>query len=379
MKRFLSYVLLIAAAASCGRLQSDGGILSEDSIVQFFTKSSGEGSGGGSNKVFRIYLNGPDEYDTKGIEVSGTYCDTGGDTLIPCSIDSNLEMTGEDSSCGLRSIDGTYKMHIVYPAVTMTEIPEKYGGVSDGRTGYMITREPREGVEDIVLSNALMVKLNGVYLSDATDPNATSSYVFDAGDPFLLKQPRSKITVNFKCGDEVVSTILKSVDVTNLVKEGFFRPLEGVYYFNRQSHLESASLFPQEGDVPEGQSGVEVGKDSWKKLGSFRLLSMDYSELTPQGAPRWTIPSLIFTTADKNTGKQGSFTVSLAWNFEKQMEYIFNITMNSTNATLSVTVKDWDPVETGTEVGESYGWSATVSIDTWTNGSSSGGNINSQI
>ena len=355
MKRLLSYVFMIVTAVSCDMLSSGGGILSKDSVVQIFTKSSGAGGANGQsdNKVFRIYLNGPDDYDTKGIEVSGTYCDTGAETLVPCSIDGNLEMIDEDSSCGLISRDGTYKMHIVYPAVTMVAIPEAYGGSSvEGKpkNGYKITREPDAALREIMLSNAMMVKLSGVYLSDATDPDAESSYIFDAGDPFLLKQPRSRITVNFKCGDEIQSAILKSVTFANLVKEGYFRPVDGVYYFDRESHLETLTLFPKEGDIPAGRTGIEVGMTEWKQLGTTALLSMDYSETTPQGAPKWPIPSLVFSTIDEYTQKEGSFTVSLAWNFEKQMEYIFNITMNSTYANLSVEVRDWDYVETDTEV-----------------------------
>lgn len=347
MRRF-TYLLSVLALISCDRIASEPDDFKRELVTQMATKGTGSGN------VYRIYLNGRENYDTRGIEVSGTYADlASGSPLVPCSITGELEFDDENPECGLRARDGDYMMHIVYPAVTMVPIDRMYtGGEDRGINGYLVKRILGTDDREIYFSPAREVKLSGVYLFDTR-----SNYIFDASD-MPLKQPRSRVAVNFRCGEKIPQTTLRRVSFKNIVQQGYFRPVDGIYYF-----LNDGSDADNVTDVVlfESAEGELITQEHDKALDETYILSMDYGELTAQGNLRWPVPSLVFETGGSENPVV--FTVSLGWNFEQQKEYVFNITMNSTYVNMEVEVLDWDDVDADASVDNPQKWSVDFSMD----------------
>ena len=349
MKHFITYVLLLFSLFACDRLGVDKDSANTHLVPQIDTKGSGSG------RVYRIYLNGIDSYETEGIETSGTYVDhVGGSSLTPCAVDEDYSYVEDDPSCGLRAKDSIYTMHIAYPAVEMERIPSDYSGGKE-INGYLINRILGQNDEELYLSQPTGVNLSGVYLSDING----SQYIFDAED-MPLKQQRSRIAVTFKCGEKIGSTTLRNVSLKNIIKRGYYRPLEGIYYFlndgSDQDDMEDVVLFDGEEVIVTGAS---------KALPETYILSMDYGETDSNNNPRWPLPSFVFTTGP-DVGNEVTFTVALGWNFEPQKEYMFNINMNSMYMEMHVSVVDCegDGVESGS-ISDLGTWRIEYPADDW--------------
>ena len=351
MRRRIKYIIVAVLMVSCNRINPESDDFKGELISRIETK---EGIAGTEN-VYRVYLNGLENYDTYGVEATGTYYDSpDGGALVPCSINKDLTFNAKDDSQGLRAKDGWYKMHIVYPPVEMTDIPDE----TDKR-GYEIKRELNENDTEIYLSKAEVVKLDGVYLYDTQ-----SRYVFDAS-AMPLKQPRSRIIVNFQCSENVSEITLRKVSFKNIISKGFFRPVEGIYYFKNDGSAEDDVI---DEDLFAPENGEMITKDNPKELAATYILSMDYSENDAQGNPRWPLPSLVFEIGD--SVNPVTLTVPLAWNFEQQKEYVFNIRMNHIYISgVTVTVSDWTSVNSGGTVTDPETWSLTIGeggIVNWT-------------
>lgn len=309
----------------------------------------------GDGRVYRVYLNGLEGHETQGIETSGTYVDNmSGGPLSPCTVTAGNEFDEIDSSCGLRSIDGYYKMHIVHPPVTMERIPDNR---SQGRgiNGYLIERENTDQEKELFISRSADVYLSGVYLSD----DSGLQYVFDASD-MLLRQQRSRVSVRFICGSDIESTKLRSVSFRNIIRQGYYRPADGRFYIlsdgSPDDDVEDVNLFNGELVLDSGES-VE--------LEETHILSMNYGETDNQGNSLWPLPSLVFTTGE-DEGNPVTFTVALGWLFEPQKEYVFYITMNSMHVNIELGVAPWDEKDIDSEnITYLASWSVGIAVSDW--------------
>lgn len=350
MKQWITYVAVALSMVSCSRINLGSDDFKGELISRIETKEGVVPT----EKVYRVYLNGLEEYYTAGVEATGTYYDSPERGLVPCSINADLTFQRYDDAYGLRAGDGKYKMHIVYPPEQMTEIQGE-----TGKKGYEINRVLGQDDREIYLSKAEEVKLEGVYLYDTE-----SRYVFDASK-MPLKQPRSRIKVNFKCSDNVTEITLRQVSIKNIIKRGYFRPVEGIYYFTYDGSDQDDVI---DVDLFTSQEGEKITKTNPKELEDTYILSMDYSENDAQGNPRWPLPSLVFEIGDSETPV--TLTVPLAWNFDQQKEYVFNIIMNHIYISgVTVTVSDWTSVNSGGTVTDPETWSLTIGeggIVNWT-------------
>lgn len=336
MKKFLIYIFAVLAVACKIDTPSNEHNSSEIGVVSFASTK-----GSGSKETYRVYLNGIENTVTQGIETSGTYYDIAdGEPLQPCLVDGNGAFVSLDDSKGLRSINGTYKIYIVSPAVAMTPIP--YTGY-ESLQGYRVLRNMANNQEPLYVSQTADVTLNGVYLSNL---NGSQHTIYDASD-YTLKQPRSKIRIRFACGNNIQSTTLQKVTISNIIEEGYFRPVEYRYYFEQQyiaDYIIDKSVLPdllpltlENPNYPNGNNPnppTDLGIEQY-------ILSMDYGEKDSQGNTKWPLPSFIIETGDSEQ-EVVKFTAALGWNFEPQHTYEFTITINSIYANITVTVLPWD-------------------------------------
>ena len=320
------YLLITAVALtcsiSCSKSAVTGEAPAENLISATFTK------GNGDNKAYRIYLNGIDGTVTVGKEYSGTYVDNSNDALATCRVneDGSLIDIDETGASGLRAIDGPYKMHIVYPAIKMSPITGE-----NGINGYHFYREEEMQENSIYISQTKTVNVDGIYLKEE---GGETQYIYDASS-MILKQPRSKIDIIFKCGNDIASTTLQSIKLKNIINEGYYRPADSRFYYQNSSLID-LNLY----NAPENVQPLLSGTSQTIAENIF-LLSMDYSEKDSQGNTKWPLPSLEIKTGSEET-YYVTFTAALGWNFEPHNRYEFTITINSLYVNLSVTATPWD-------------------------------------
>lgn len=335
MKRFITYIFLLLVVTSCDKWRSD------DPFAEYELVSFASTKGAGDGKIYRVYLNGLENYSTRGTETSGVYQDS--DASGPLAPYPN-------SDNGLRAPNGTYRMHIVYPNVEMTPIPSNFGG-NGSMNGYLLNRI--QGTDPkIYLSEEVDVVLSGVYLSLV---GGSSQYIFDANG-FPLKERRSKITINAKKGEGIAPTTLHSVSFKNVIQSGYYRPLDRRLYFvpiapdSQDSKIEILN-----GELSLGESYSQIGQTT-------TILSMNYGETDEQSNYKWPLPTFVLSA--EIGGKSETFTVALGWDFKPQTEYVFDITIRSVEVRIDVTAKAWDDKNVSSSpVGEQPSWTVTFPLE----------------
>ncbi len=343
MMRIRCIILLLAVLA--GGCSKNDELIGEqhngELVSSTFTKGTGDG------KAYRICLNGIVGTETENIETSGSYCDlTEGLPFVPCNVDESGKFTSANDAMGLRAKDGPYKMHIVYPAINGKPIP--YDGYTH-LTGYLLERNITENSDQIYLSTVKDVTVNGTYLKE---PGSQLQYIYDAS-AIELKQQRSRIKIIFKCGEDIESTTLQNIVLKNIISQGYYRPVDGIFYY-QDSNIENKEVY----DTP---LTLTTGNSKDLEIDEY-ILSMNYGELDGQGNTKWPLPSFeISTGSDSETVK---FTAALGWNFEPQNTYEFTITINSLYVQIDVEATQWeDGGENSTIVGNPKKWTIQFPLE----------------
>lgn len=334
MKRFWLYIFVVLFI-SC---QKDSSV--EDSNSKEINQVSFAATkGSGSKKSFRVYLNGIENTVAEGIETSGSYYDqTEGMPLQPCSVDEYGNFVALDDSKGLRSINGSYKLHIVSPAVEMVPI-EGYTNLN----GYKISRDLGQDENPIYLSSIADVTLSGVYLTGAS---GLQHNIYDASS-HILKQQRSKIKIKYACGNDIASTTLQKITLSNIINVGYYRPVESRFYYAQEDIINYAidktvlpDVLPLTITNPNFPNGTNPNEPIDLGVEQY-ILSMNYGELDSQGHSKWPFPSFVIETGGSESDVV-VFTAALGWNFEPQHTYEFTITINSIYVNIEVAALPWD-------------------------------------
>lgn len=343
----MSYVMILLLVA-CVKPQDDDSAIDVNAelVSSVFTK------GIGSGKAYRVYLNGLSGTVTQGVETSGTYCDLiDGFQFVPCSVTDKGEYSASDDTKGLRAINGNYKMHIAYPAVAMAPIP--YQGC-EGMNGYFFKRRVDPGDVMLYLSEVKDVTLNGVYLTDERN----SYYIYDAST-MVLKQPRSLINIYFACGSKIQSTTLHKILLSNVIKEGYFRPVDGVFYYSDANVSKGDDMVVLYGDdASETAITLNAGQQILA-VEDVYLLSMDYSAKDASGAPLWPLPKFVFVTGEDDE-QVIDLNASLAMNFQPQHTYDMIVTVNSTYTNINIVSVPWTDEGGDTSVSDQESWSVDI-------------------
>ena len=318
------------AAVACTRYgdeQRNDDILLENEV-------SLQTRGAGTERAFLFYLDGIDGQVTSNVETYGTYFDrTAGSVLVPCDVDANGVYVGDNPSKGLHARDGKYTMFIASPAVLPSVIPG-----TDSK-GYHYTRNiPQSGNENIVyVSKPVEVSLNGVFLSS----DSGFQYEYNVAEQ-VLKQPRSRMTMEFACGDKIAETTLRKILLKNIIKEGYYVPIASYFHFDRTNGMEDKRLFPkadgpQELHLTTGSAPVDLGVDEY-------ILSMDYREIDDNGNYLWPQPTLEIHIGQD---EENVFTIvaPLGYTFKPQNVYGFRIIINSVHVNMTVTAQEWTVVD----------------------------------
>lgn len=360
---FPIFFVVMFYATSCDKGQGDPEPSVHDHVLvqHIMTKGSGNGN------VYRLGLKGIAGTQTEEIYVTALYRDTyEGSPLEPLLPDVNGDYI-PNSEGGLRAKSGDYKMFIVYPP--KEEKPVEYDGFTD-KTGYKVTRvgsldftgntetpETKDiGTEDeendFYFSELMDVTLDGVYLGLKNNP---ASYIYDASS-MPLKQKRSRITVSFSCGEEILSVNLKSISVNNVIPEGYYNPAENVFYY-REENLESINFFNStdpEGKLVEAGSSMPVGDVQY-------ILSMNYNEKDALGQSRWVQPELCVELI----GAKIDLTFPLAIDFLPQYEYALSVTVNSADIVINLNASPWDNVSADATITYQQSWTIDIEDEDW--------------
>lgn len=336
MKRLFSYVMicLLSVACSSGSLDTGKGSLPDAAVkdVAMLTKGSGDG------RTYIFYLIGNRASATEGVRTWGTYVDAeNGQPLCPADPETKIY----DSSKGLRAQDGYYRMYVASPAV-----PAEETSAGSGIYGYEFDRnEP-----GVYVSEPIGVSVSGVYLTGSHG----SEYVYDVSEQ-ILRQPRSRIKLNFACGDDIASATLKSLSLNNFIDHGYYIPEEKSFDYTADDIEESYLLFPKSG---EDDLVLTTGNRQALDIDEY-ILSMNYKDVDSYGDYKHPIPSL-----DIEVGSAyGSLSLhaALGWDFKPQHTYEFTITINSVYVNLQVTATAWE--QNGDDVSSDVGDTGTWKIE----------------
>jgi len=336
MKRLFSYVMicLLSVACSSDPFDTGKGSLPGAAVkdVSLLTKGSGDG------RTYIFYLIGNRESATEGVRMYGTYVDAeSGQPLCPAD-----PQTGTyDSSKGLRAQDGYYRMFVASPAVHAEET-----STGSGIYGYEYDRNE----DGVYVSDPVSVSVSGVYLAGSYG----TEYVYDVSEQ-VLRQPRSRIKLNFACGNDIASATLKGLSLNNFIDHGYYIPEVMNFSYTADDVKESYLLFPKSG---EGDLVLTTGNSQALDVDEY-ILSMNYKDVDSYGNYKYPIPSLNIEVGSA----YGSLNLhaALGWHFKPQHTYEFTITINSVYVNLQVTASAWE--QNGDSISSDVGDTGTWEIE----------------
>jgi hypothetical protein len=316
-------------SVACSRAGYDSG--QYDSTVREIdlqTKGSGDG------KTYIFYLVADESSSGTAPRAFGTYVDAEpGKPLRPADPSSGLY----DSSKGLRTQDGFYKLFVASPAQVAPEIYE-----DSGIYGYEYDRN----VDGVYVSEPVPVSVHGVYLSGSNG----LEYVYNVSQ--VLSQPRSKILLNFACGEDIEAATLISLGLSNVIDHGYYIPENMIFKYSSDDILDSYPLFPKSGT---GTLTLGTGQVASLEIDDEYVLSMNYKDVDQNGNYKHPMPSLEIEVG--SAYGTVSLQAALGFDFRPQHTYEFTITINSVYVTLTVKVSSWVP--NGETVGSTIGDTGT--------------------
>lgn len=249
---------------------------------------------------------------------SGTYRQKDAkDWMTPCVVDAAGVWQADDDAAGLRATRGDYALMLVSPAVAPNwSYPS---GSSKTKWGYLLDRAG----DRISFCKPVNVSVGGNHLS--------GQYVYQIDPDNKLREMRSKITIKFRCGDDLSSVAVKKVQFKD-------------FYATACYNLATDSLE----NFTEDNVGITLHSDTdpplvlangaapQTMLADFYLFSLDYNSVDDAYHYNYTYPQLVLSIGD------GTVSVPFTHNMEPQHSYEYVLTLNSAYESYSLTVVPWD-------------------------------------
>lgn len=339
MKRLCAFAFLLMTASCSGDWTRHGQDAADGSVNDVLIQTKGSGD----NRTYVFYLVGNPNTTTQGVTAFGKYVDAStGQPLIPGYLQNDTPVY--DSSYGLRSQNGGYRLFIASPAVEMEPVED----------GSSIEGYPYERNEiGTYVSEPVNVTLGGVYLAgeDGTE------YVYDASRQ-VLRQPRSRLKLNFACGADIEQTTLQSVHLNNFISRGYYIPVESRFHYQDADIEQTEQLYPVDG---KGALTLRTGETVNLEIDEY-ILSMNYGALDSEGKNKYPMPSLEIGIG--GTGEKFlTFNAALGWDFKPQHTYEFTVVINSVYVNMTVRATPWtDNGETGAVVDGTGLWQITFPL-----------------
>lgn len=369
MKKFLFFTIAITPLLfiSCDKQEYDtesldDGIALGDAVISSATRAGGTYT----DYTYRFCLFNTTTHFYNALY--GTYCDPNPSKdsrwLTPCKVNDatgaydNTVADPEAGIYGLQARNGTYYMAIASPAVAMqnTTKADIYG--------FHYYRERQAGEKVLCISDSIKVTISGL--------NINNAWIYYVNDTIRLKERRSKLKVSVSCGDDISSAMIKKIGLSNIVNEGWYRPIDYDFEYlptnigstDIQEWATALTLYQTEDTEAGHEKTVECTSQPY-------LLSMDYSKTDAYSNPVYALPSI-----DLYLGASGETEVKvpIAYNLLPEYTYSCHITINSCYVQVTLSVLDWEGPHTVTGGTDNLlQRPLTFTVNTWDDGTGTSG------
>lgn len=348
----LAVLLALAAAPSC----SEKGLAPapDGEAVDYEFTMSGLKSGSASSTTYRAMLHStsgnPGEHAY--LNNSGSY--RGPDTderawLTACEVDPNTGKWIADShQYGLRATRGSYYLSFVSPAVAPQQYKYNETTGKYEEWGFLHHRQPQAGEPELFISSPF--KINSL-----TGNHLEGQYVYDVPDEVELFERRAKITLKFKCGDDLVSATINKVGWSNLY--------ESCYYNLRLDTLDTFTLSAPDEIVyvyePASPLTMLNGQDAVEVCSDFFLFPLYYAKKDEHDEYVYESPEIDVFVA------QGIARFKIYDDIKPQYSYTYTIAINSAYVSVVVTADPWDEYAAAAPVEVSGSYTVNFTLDSW--------------
>ena len=257
-----------------------------------------------------------------------------------------------------------YRFLIVSPAKGMTDyVPSGLAQDNEANHRYGIYQRRKE---ELWMSPLSSVLLSDSYLSPAAD--GSFKYVFDQAEDLVLKQQRSKLSVNVYVDEVLDHVTIDKIVITNYLKGGLFFPMDFEttkpswhYNYDSENRLFTAETYEDEDGSRAAYDLTTPITLQYKNaegnvnppvpvFHDFYLLSQDYSEQDGSGQPLHPVP-IVRVILLSGLGEAVRVSVPLALNFKPQYHYRMSLRIATWNLYLYVVGTPWDLPATDTGLG----------------------------
>ena len=252
--------------------------------------------------------------------------------MTPCEVDTDGIWIADDGAYGLRAPHGGYALCLASPAKKPDWLV--YEASRLVKAGYTLQRDGAP----ISFSKAYNVEVGGNHLD--------REYVHQIPPERILREMRSKLTIKFRCGDDLEKVQVKEVRAKDEYSVAHYNmALDSLEAFTVDTL--GLTIYPESSpqlELLNGAAPVTVATD-------FYLFSLDYSSIDEDYHYNYMTPKLVLKLGG------GSVAVPFLHKMLPQTSYEYVLTINSAFVSFDLNIIPWEgasgqtpvvgPVESG--------------------------------